>query len=298
MKLRVLVAESDPEHLLFIENALREMEEGRYWPGWMQVETHHAMTWRGAEAVLAGVVIDAILLGLDMGDCRGAETFRRVQAAAPYIPVVIMADPKDRDLAAQLIREGAQDFLIKEQIDCAPLIHAIVNAMERQRLICALRASARTDPLTSLLNRGGFDAAAGRDRALAERLSLRYLLIVAEPAVQMPESGGRNTQGRDLVLVEIADHLRSLAGPAGLVVRLSDARFALTFFDSPAESVEAAWARLQTAPSGQPLRMGMAVFDVHGARHNPASIEGLLEQAESDLARRHAPRAARFAVNN
>lgn len=289
MRLRVLIAEADPEHLLFVENALAEVEEGRHWPGWVQVETHHAMTWRDTESVLANVAVDAVLLGLDLGAIRGAETYRQVQAAAPYVPVILLADGGDRDLAAQLVREGAQDFLIKGQIDCGPLIHAIANAVERQRLLCAVRTSAKTDPLTGLLNRGGFDSAAGRDRMLAEGLDLRYLLIVIEVANR---SSSQSAQSRDLVLMETADHLRSLAGPTGSIARLAEARFALTFFESPAEAVEAAWARVQTTAAAQSLRMGMAVFDAH----NPASLEGLLEQAEADLARRASSRPLQSAA--
>ena len=283
MKLRILVAEADPEHLLFIHSALREIEEVGRGTGWLQVDVHHATDLRAAESVLASAAIDAVLLGLDLGPDAGAETFRRLQTAAPYIPLILMAAPNDRDLAAQLIREGAQDFLMKGEIDCEPLIHAISGAIERQRVLCALRASAKTDPLTGLLNRNGFESAAGRDRTLAERLELRYLVIVVKPSAPAPAS-----QRRDLALVETADHLCSLVGPTGLSGRLSETHFALTFFDHPSETVEAAWSRVQSAASTWALRMGMAVFDAG----NPASLEALLEQAEADMSRRSIGRAA------
>ena len=70
---------------------------------------------------------------------------------------------------------------MKKDLDCAPLAHAMRNAMERHRMVCAMRASATTDALTGLPNRGGFLTYADRDRKLAERLGRRLMVLVAEP---------------------------------------------------------------------------------------------------------------------
>jgi two-component system cell cycle response regulator len=329
MKLRALVVESNGEDLLFLESALREIGEGIHWTQWVQVETHQASNWREAAAILKNRAIDVVLLGLNLSDSQGAETFRRTQAMAPQIPIVLIVEDPDRDLAAQLVREGAQDFLLRGQLDCGPLIHALENAMERHRLVSALRATTMIDPLTGLLNRGGFLTLAGRDRMLAERLGVRFILIAAENgntrAHRLSAGPGqqKSTPSQDLALVEAADHLRSLAGPMGLTARIADTRFAITLFDSAAESVEAAWARVEAASLGsgswissqafaaenssgrraahgeyagperipsskglphKTLDLGFSIFDAR----NPVALEVLLDQAETDLRARAA----------
>jgi DNA-binding NtrC family response regulator len=178
MHLRVLVVESDPEDLLFLEEILIEIEEKRQWNPqwhrWVHVETLAASTWMEAAAMIPREPVDVILLNPNLSDSLGAATFRRLQALAPHIPVIVLTEAENCDLAAHLVREGAQDFLNKKQIDCAPLAHAIRNAIERQRCLLAARATALSDPLTGLLNREAFPAFAGRDRTLAECLHCRW----------------------------------------------------------------------------------------------------------------------------
>ena len=124
MHLRVLLVESDPEDLLFLEEVLLEIEEKRlwnpHWHQWVHVETLAASTWMEAAAMIPREPVDVILLNPNLGDSLGAATFRRLQALAPHIPVILLTEAEDRDLAAHLVREGAQDFLNKKQIDCAP----------------------------------------------------------------------------------------------------------------------------------------------------------------------------------
>jgi PleD family two-component response regulator len=279
MHLRVLVVESDPEDLLFLEDVLTEIEEGRHWSPWVEVETLGASTCMEAAALLPREPVDVILLNPNLNDLRGAAAFRRVQALAPQVPILLLIEEQDRDLAAQMVREGAQDFVVKKQIDCAPLAHALRNAIERQRLLMAARSTTMTDPLTGLLHRGAFLSLAERDRQLAERLGHRLLLLVAEPK-NMSELAARGEQRRDLALVEASEILRDLAGSTGLLARIGPSRFALALFHTAAEPVESAWARIHSAAEGRRIAMGAALFEPE----EPITLEVLLERAELDLA--------------
>ncbi len=49
------------------------------------------------------------------------------------IPVVVLADEADENLAHRLLREGAQDVLVKPELECALLARSIRYAIERQR---------------------------------------------------------------------------------------------------------------------------------------------------------------------
>lgn len=279
MSLRVLLVESDVEDVLFLQEALAEIQSGRYWSNWVPIETLHADTWAKAGTILANESLDLLLLDLDLTDVQGAETFRRAQAAAPQVPVVLLTCAEDAEVAARLVRDGAQDFLIKKQIDCAPLAHAMRNALERHRLLSATRASSMIDSMTGLPNRGEFLTFADRDRKLAERLGRRLMVLVAEPKNLSEITAAYGEQRRDLTLIEAADHLRGLVGPADLVARIAPTRFALTIFDTDLEPVEAAWARFHSTTAAHRIGIAAAIFD---AAH-PASLDVLIDQAESDL---------------
>ena len=280
MHLRVLVVESEPEDILFLEEVLLEIEERRQWHPHWGVETLTASTWMEAAAMIARDPVDVILLNPNLSDSVGAATFRRVQALAPHIPVIVLAETEDRDISAYLVREGAQDFLNKKQIDCAPLSHAIRNAIERQRRLLAVRATAMSDPLTGLLNREAFLRFATRDWTLAESLRCRWAVLLGEPRTLPDVTLVSDEQRRDLALVDAGDCFRRLAGSTALLARISELRFAIALFDTPAEPVENTRARIHAAAADKGIAIGTAIFEPD----RPASLEILMQQAEADLA--------------
>src|SRR5579884_4074848 len=204
MTLRVLLVESEPEEALFLQDVLREIEEGRWLREWPAIEPLYAVTWNEAEGILKTSPPNVILLNPDLADQQGAETFRLAQTAAPDVPIVLIVNAADDPLAIKLIREGAQDFLLRKQIDCGPLSHAVRNAVLRHRLIAGLRAATLTDSLTGLYNAAGFAAAANRDRKIAERMKSRWMLLVAEPRNLTEFTAAFGEHRRDLELIQIA----------------------------------------------------------------------------------------------
>jgi diguanylate cyclase (GGDEF)-like protein len=279
MNLRVLLIESEPEEMLFLHDVLGEIEESRCLPEWPRIEPLSAATWQEAESILSASQPHVILLDLDLAGEEGAGAFRVVQAAAPEVPVILMVNSGDEALAVKLIREGAEDFLGKNQIDCAPLAHALRNAVLRHRLLAAARAAALTDSLTGLCNRAGFLVLAARDRKLAERLQRRWMLLIAEPKNLTEIAAAFGEQRRDLQLIEAADHLRSIITPADALARIGEHHFAISVFDTEAESVEQAWARIRNAAAERRIELGVSIF--HG--QNPLSVDSMLDQALADL---------------
>ncbi|MGH9648356.1 MAG: response regulator [Bryobacteraceae bacterium] len=279
MTLRVLLAESETEDTVFLSEVLTELDGARCWSDWVHLEASHVATWAATAAILATEAVDVLLLNPDLRDCQGAETFRRVQAAAPDVPVILLIDPSTISLAERMVRDGAQDFLLKNEVDCEPLARAIRNAVDRHRLLAAARATSMTDPLTGLLTRPAFLTLAERDHVLAERLSRKMMLVLAERDQRTEAAAMDGVQSRDLALVEAADNLRRLAGPTALLARLSHARFGLAVLDTLAEPVEEIGARLPAASNDDKLAFGAAVFDPQ----QPVSLDTLLEQAARNL---------------
>ena len=181
MTLRVLVVESGLEEALFLHDVLAELDGSREWTQWTHIESLFAESWAEATALLATERIDVIVLALDLADSEGHYTFRNYQEIAPQIPAVLLVDEgAGLALAESMLREGAQDFLIRSQVDCAPLARAIQNAIGRHRLLAATRATSMMDSLTGLLSREAFLLLADRDRHLAAAMSRRQLVILAE----------------------------------------------------------------------------------------------------------------------
>jgi diguanylate cyclase (GGDEF)-like protein/PAS domain S-box-containing protein len=82
--------------------------------------------------------IAAVLLALSLADSQGIETFDRVFAAAPNVPILILAGDSNQVLAKQAVGRGAQDYLLPEHLDSYSLPRALRNAIERKAVEDAL----------------------------------------------------------------------------------------------------------------------------------------------------------------
>lgn len=223
--------------------------------------------------------VDVLMLDLDLSDSHGLDTFRKAQHAAPHVPVVLILDRGGLTLGERLLREGAQDFLMRDEMDCAPLARSLSNAIGRHRLVAATRATSMIDPLTGLLNRTAFHLLAERERMLAERLGQRLILVMAQLSQAEALGATQGDQRRDLEIVVAADYLRSLAGPTDLTARVGDVMLALVAMETPQQSAEEIWARLHSAGRERRIEFGAAIFDPR----DPVTLETLLARATSDL---------------
>ncbi|MCB1772304.1 MAG: EAL domain-containing protein [Gammaproteobacteria bacterium] len=76
---------------------------------------------------------DVILLDLHLPDTKGLDGFRTLSSAAAGVPIVILTNCNEERTAASAVRAGAQDYLIKREVNAALLHRAILYAIERQR---------------------------------------------------------------------------------------------------------------------------------------------------------------------
>ena len=95
-----------------------------------------------AEQRIAESVVGLILLDLGLPDAQGLGAVRRARMAAPHVPLVVLTGLDDESLALQVLQEGAQDYLIKGQIETRGLLRALRYAVERKTLEEALLAEA------------------------------------------------------------------------------------------------------------------------------------------------------------
>lgn len=82
--------------------------------------------------------VDLVLLDLSLSDCKGLESFSRTRAAAPHVPIIVLSTLDDESLELQAVQAGAQDFLVKGQIDSRLLVRSVRYALERRKAEMAL----------------------------------------------------------------------------------------------------------------------------------------------------------------
>jgi DNA-binding response OmpR family regulator len=143
-KLGVLLIEDNPGDARLIREMLAEVKTVAFDLEWAdRLST-------GLERLAEGG-IDVVLLDLALPDSQGLDTFARMHAQA-QVPVIVLSCLDDEGLALEAVRQGAQDYLVKGQVDGNPLARAIRYAVERQRMEESLRQRNRE---LALLHRAG-----------------------------------------------------------------------------------------------------------------------------------------------
>jgi PAS domain S-box-containing protein len=103
---------------------------------WEQAQNNTELTHVGtmveAESYLATRSTDLILLDLGLPDAAGLEAVRRAHAAAPRVPLVVLTGSDDETLAVRALQEGAQEYLVKGQIETRGLLRSLHYASERK----------------------------------------------------------------------------------------------------------------------------------------------------------------------
>jgi diguanylate cyclase (GGDEF)-like protein/PAS domain S-box-containing protein len=100
--------------------------------GSQHTEFTHVASMGEAEKCIADRPFDIILLDLGLPDAQGLSVVRRARALAPRTALVVLTGLDDESLATQALQEGAQDYLIKGQIEPRGLLRALRYAVERK----------------------------------------------------------------------------------------------------------------------------------------------------------------------
>lgn len=127
---------SSKVNVLLVEDNLgdaRLMREYLANPAGAAFALEHAGTLAEGLQRLAQGGIDLVLLDLSLPDSPMPDTFRRAHAAAPAVPIIVMSGLDDERFAIQTVQEGAQDYLVKADVDTRLLLHAMRYAIERKR---------------------------------------------------------------------------------------------------------------------------------------------------------------------
>jgi signal transduction histidine kinase len=123
---RALLIEDNPDDACLLEEALNEAKDA-------SIELVHVEQLNDAAKLLKEKAFDVILLDLSLPDSRGIETVLRMQSEAPAVPIIVLTGLDDDNVALQAVRAGAQDYLVKGEINARSLVRAIRYASERKK---------------------------------------------------------------------------------------------------------------------------------------------------------------------
>jgi two-component system, cell cycle sensor histidine kinase and response regulator CckA len=129
-----LLIEDNPADARLIRELLANAAGSRFQLEWVRE------LGQGLQRLAAGG-IDVILLDLGLPDSEALDSFRKLHAQAPQVPVVVLTGLNDEDIAVEAVRMGAQEYIVKGDTESNPLARSMRYAIERKRVEEALKAS-------------------------------------------------------------------------------------------------------------------------------------------------------------
>ena len=125
-KIKVLLIEDDPSDLYLIKKMLAEERDDSF-------VLEHTDNLSEGLGRLNKTDFDVVLLDLGLPDSWGLETFITIHARAPQIPIVVLSGLDDKSLAINAVHNGAQDYLVKGDINSTALQRCLRYAIERKQ---------------------------------------------------------------------------------------------------------------------------------------------------------------------
>ncbi len=237
-RLKILLIEDNPGDARLLRLFLDEA-------GGIAYDLAHLSRLAPALQSLETKAFDLALVDLSLPDSFGIETFRRVHDAAPETPIIVLTGSDDAVLAVEAVKTGAQDYLVKGQVDGHTLVRSIRYAMERHRLQLELRNQSLTDELTGLYNRRGFYMFVEQHLKLAIRSQrdLSVIFLDLDGMKQINDTWGHTTG--DQALVDVADLLRGTFRESDIIARMGGDEFAIVALDTEEAQAQELCDRLE-----------------------------------------------------
>lgn len=130
--IKVLLVEDNPGDARLISEMLVEVRDTLFELKWVD-------RLSSGLQCLAAEDFDVVLLDLNLPDSLGMETFTKVHAQEPHMPIVILSGLANEEMALSAVREGAQDYLVKGNVDSNLLERSAHYAIERKLVEETLR---------------------------------------------------------------------------------------------------------------------------------------------------------------
>ncbi len=126
---KILIIEDDEK---FVNVLSKQLEKNNY-------QVYHCGKLSDFMEMFVKGRFDLVLLDLGLPDSTGVKTYNKVSEIVSDIPVVILTGLDDEEIAVGAVKKGAQDYLIKGEVDNKTLLRSLDYAVERSRLLMKLK---------------------------------------------------------------------------------------------------------------------------------------------------------------
>jgi len=175
---------------------------------------------------------DIILMDLSLPDSIGIHTFYQVLAQTQETPIIVLTGLDNVNVAVKALREGAQDYLVKEKLDGDLLKRSIRFAIERHQVQEKMRSLSLIDELTSLYNRRGFLTLGKQQLAIHARMKKGFYLLFADIDFMKWINDTYGHQEGDFALITIAKILKKTFRASDIIARIGGDEFAVLFIQT------------------------------------------------------------------
>lgn len=251
-------------------------------------DLHHARTLAEAMELSELNDYDVVLLDLSLPDSMGLETFDTFHQLCPDLPVIILSGYDRKEVERQAVHLGAQDYLLKSQLDGNLLFRSMQYAIERQRLLMELHAMSLRDELTGLYNRRGFMTLAQEHVKIAIRNKQPIVMLYIDLDNMKKINDDLGHSYGDIALVETANILTATFRDSDIIARMGGDEFAALALDciDGSESMRLRLAENLIKLNSNQDRVFQLKFSVGISQLNPeqpVSLQSLIDAADDQM---------------
>ena len=216
--IKALVVEDDPADFMLVKQSLMKSERHRY-------QIRHIAEFDEATEALYGDDYDLILLDYFLGHHSGLELLQQARQSQLSKPIIVMTGNNSPELDDMLMKEGAADFIPKDELSTSLLDRSIRHAIERKEAELEIAELVRRDPLTGLGNRHIFEEhmELAIARAKRTRSKLAVLFLDLDRFKDINDSLGHHVG--DLLLTLVGERLRRSVRKSDFVARIGGDEF-------------------------------------------------------------------------
>lgn len=252
-------------------------------------ELQGAAELSGALERLSSGGVDAVILDPDLSDSQGIVSFERMYAFAPNVPIILLTHEGEDELAVRAVQGGAQDCMRKDEAEPSVLLRSVRYAIERHRLLAALRSLSLIDGLTDLYNLRGFKDLGEQylKLALRSRRSVSLIYIDIDRFKTINDTLGHHVGDR--ALLSVADTLRDTFRRSDIIARLDGDEFAVLAFETSEENAETLVQRLRAELSGlnettkERFQLSVSIGLARHEGNDAVQLDELLKQADAAM---------------
>jgi diguanylate cyclase (GGDEF)-like protein len=275
-KLWALIIEDNPDYLKLVKHSVAALDSA-----WEMVAVG---TLGDAVALLGQTDVPrfaVILLDLNLPDGRGLVNLKRLRECGSQAPIIVLTGDNNKFLAIEAIQQGAEDYIVKQEMSGRILVRAMRYAIERDRLRRELVRVSLTDELTGLHNRRAFLTLSRQQLALARRSWQPFLLMFADLDGLKAINDTFGHEAGDRAIAGTAAILRACFRDSDVVARLGGDEFAVLMPETSPDAVQIVEDRLHNKLQASDLSLSAG-----WARLTPGedtSLESLMARADAAL---------------